>query len=453
MNIEDQGVSAQPKKPAGPLTRAAIAGAGIMAGFPATDPDTDGRRNYSPGYGESFAYRGGSSSPSGPGNGPDSTALTPAAQGIAAPSTRAQPAVAPTATDPGTRPGGTISSMLQAAPQGAPGVGNAEVRQSSGEHGASTNQGIAAPPAWRNDQGVITADSAKGILEAPMQRSGGIFGTADMKGVNEIMARENAVRQSIIDKQPQGGVGILGDGGISAANDEKTQRWALEGIAGQMKSAGTRTERAALGQALSQTIAGQSQQASDAMHQQGIMAGLEVKSRAQDVGVQRAQDRNEVTARGQDIRAETSANRIASNEAIAGARIAERSNQAGRLTLPQRRSNFEIDAARKAVAGLSADEIKRKTANFTSTGRENPEFDPSLAKAVSLANRRKYGADDHFDQREQSQQQAQQPAGNDGDVNTRFRADQEMQGHKLGKQTDQGTEVFDTSGRLIGHYR
>lgn len=37
----------------------------------------------------------------------------------------------------------------------------------------------------------------------------------------------------------------------------------------------------------------------------------------------------------------------------------------------------------------------------------NPEYDPTLAKAVTLANRRKVGADDDFDQR----QQPQQPAG------------------------------------------
>jgi hypothetical protein len=28
-----------------------------------------------------------------------------------------------------------------------------------------------------------------------------------------------------------------------------------------------------------------------------------------------------------------------------------------------------------------------------------------------------------------------------------------MQGHMLGKQTEQGVEVLDASGKLIGHYR
>lgn len=122
---------------------------------------------------------------------------------------------------------------------------------------------------------------------------------------------------------------------------------------------------------------------------------------------------------------------------------------AEQLSMPQHRSNAEIDAARARIAGLNPDEIKRKTANFTSTGRENPDFDPTLAKAVSLANRRKYGADDEFDQR----QQAQTTKGDDGDVMTRFKADKAMQNHKTGQMTDQGLEVFDATGRLVGHYR
>ena len=122
--------------------------------------------------------------------------------------------------------------------------------------------------------------------------------------------------------------------------------------------------------------------------------------------------------------------------------------QAG-LTTPQLRTNAEIEASRKAIEGLTPDEIKRKTANFTATGRENPEYDPTLAKAVSQANRRMYGeADDWFDNRQQSKQ----PAGNDGDMMTRFRSDKAMQGYKLGKQTDRGHEVLDSAGNVIGHW-
>ena len=61
-----------------------------------------------------------------------------------------------------------------------------------------------------------------------------------------------------------------------------------------------------------------------------------------------------------------------------------------------------------------------------------------------------YGeADDWFDNR----QQPKQPAGNDGDTMTRFKADQGMKGHTTGKQTENGIEVFDSNSRLIGYYR
>lgn len=312
----------------------------------------------------------------------------------------------------------------------------------------------------RDSSGIITADSAQAAVGNDMQRSGGVFGGIDMAGVNGIMARENKARGDMIDLSIKAnggnGVAILGDGGVEAANAEKTNRWALDDLRGEIKRAGTRTERAALGQALNQSIAGQNKQATEAIRQEGVargqdlgygakMAAQGLTARGQELGLQRAQERNEVIARGQDVRAGTAAERTASNEAIAAARITERSGP----SLGQQRGNAEIDAARSRVAGMDDAEIKRRTANFTSTGRENPDYDPTLAKAVTLANRRKVGADDDFDQR----QQPQQPAGNDGDVMTRFRGDQAMSGHKLGKQTDQGVEVFDGNGRLIGHYR
>ncbi|WP_374343948.1 hypothetical protein [Azonexus sp.] len=126
------------------------------------------------------------------------------------------------------------------------------------------------------------------------------------------------------------------------------------------------------------------------------MARLGLTARAQDLGLQRAQERNDIIARGQDVRAGTAADRIASSESIAAARLTERSAP----TLSQQRGNAEIDAARSRIAGLTPDEIKRKTANYTATGRENPDFDPTLAKAVSLANRRKVGDDQDFDSRQ-----------------------------------------------------
>lgn len=47
-------------------------------------------------------------------------------------------------------------------------------------------------------------------MGSDMQRSGGVFGTMDMKGVNDIMARENQARGEMIDSmiKANGGNGI-----------------------------------------------------------------------------------------------------------------------------------------------------------------------------------------------------------------------------------------------------
>lgn len=434
-------------KPVGPTIKSTqrAAADGLS---PETDPDTDGRRQYSANAGGAFANRGGSFASILPSNGPDSNVLTPTIPGIA---TRTQTDNTP------AFPLGIASS------QGSMAMARPTVSQASGELTPSSNlgiTGIAALPAGRNEQGEIAAESAKGILGAPMRRSGGIMGSIDTAGANGIIARENQARGEMIDMsiRANGGnsIGILGGGAPTQAetiNAERTNRWAVDGIIDAVKRAGNRSERAALGKALSQTIYGQNQQMTEAIRQQGgieqrgILAGIEA---SRQVGAERrAADRNQVQMRGQDVMAATAAERIDSQERISEKRTQDTGT---RLTLPQRRSNFEISAARKAIAGLTPEEIKLKTANYTATGRENKDYDPTLAKAVSLAGRRMYGDDAEFDQ-SQPQELAQQPAGNDGDVMTRFRADAGMKGHAMGKQTDMGVEVLDASGKLIGHYR
>lgn len=403
--VSNQGILAQQKKPTGPIS-SAVAATGITA-LPQTDPDTDGRRVYSAGYGQAFANR-------------QLSGIARQGPAISRPpgdGSVAQGPTSPMSAGDRTLPQTGIAALPPESPTGKPG---------------------------RDGSGVITAELAKGIAADPMERSGGILGSMDMKGVNDIMARENKARGEMIDLSIKAnggnGIGILPDyqpkqqGGMSISD-----------LQSAMKSAGTRTERAAYGQALNQSIAGQNQLALEAsrqqgdLHQRGIAAGIDS---ARQAGIdQRAAERNQVQMRGQDLTAATATDRIASQERIAE----QRTQDAGmRLTLPQRRSNFEIDAARERIAGMDPAEIKRRTANFTGTGRENPDFDPTLAKAVSLANRRKYGDDEHFDQR-------QREAAND--VMDRFRSDRAMQHHKTGQMTDQGLEVFDADGRLIGHYR
>ena len=62
----------------------------------------------------------------------------------------------------------------------------------------------------RNDNGIITAESALSSSSNPMTRSGGIYGTYDGKGVNDILARENAARSGLIESmiKAQGGNGV-----------------------------------------------------------------------------------------------------------------------------------------------------------------------------------------------------------------------------------------------------
>ena len=397
-----------------------------------------------------FAYRGGQSfGAAGPVNGPDSTVLTPvspgAIQGIAQ-----------------LAPHQRISAAIGAADQGAAAVAKPEARQTVGTHGAAKtaeNAGIAAPLIGRNDQGIITADSAKAAMVEPMQRSGGIFGTYDGKGVNAILERENKARGEMIDSMIQAnggnGIAVLPElAAPSVGGDPLT-----EGLEMVRRGVGNRTQAGLAQKLIDAGVAMRGQDQREGLARDGILGNRPrltnpLVDELTKEKIQGTQLRNERTGRLNDIQQQLLEETDPEKQAAISGQIRALSGKtqprpADQLNLPQRRTNAEITAARLAVAGLTPEEIKRKTANFTATGRENPEYDPTLAKAVSTAGRRMYGTDDEFDQR----QQAQQPAGNDGDVMTRFRADAGMKGHKLGQQTEQGVEVLDASGKLIGHYR
>jgi hypothetical protein len=88
---------------------------------------------------------------------------------------------------------------------------------------------------------------------------------------------------------------------------------------------------------------------------------------------------------------------------------ADKRASSGGLTAAQQRGNAEIDAARETVSGLSPQDIQRRTAKTTNTGRENPDFDPGLERAARLAGRRKIGDDEVFDGRQGQQQKAATP--------------------------------------------
>lgn len=423
-------------KPVGPVVKGGKrAAADGMA--PETDPDTDGRRRYSPASGDAFANRGGAGS---------------VAAAIAAPPTLGGAPLArtePVGVLTGPAGGLTVDPFGPKPQNIGSGVSGLDLSVSPGQQ--PTKPG-------RDSSGIITAESAQSAVGNDMQRSGGVFGTIDMNGVNDIMARENKARGEMIDSMIASnggnGINILGDGGIEAANAEKTARWRQDDLLekasrGNQNAVAAAIHANASGDAEARrneiALRGQDLGYGAKMAQQGLTA------RGQELGLQRAQERNDVITRGQDLRAGTAADRTASNEAIAAARITERSAP----SLGQQRGNAEIDAARARISGLTPDEIKRKTANFTATGRENPEYDPTLAKAVTLANRRKIGSDNEFDQRQQPQQTAgiNEHGYDRADVAQRFRSERAMDRHKLGNDTPNGVEVLDVSGKVIGHYR
>ena len=104
-------------------------------------------------------------------------------------------------------------------------------------------------------------------------------------------ARANAIRQEMIDSQPQGGIGILGDGGIEAANAEKTARWRQDDL----------IEKAARG---NQAAVGAAINANASTANAATNAAANANAEAGRVGV---------AMRGQDMTAQNEAARLAGN--------------------------------------------------------------------------------------------------------------------------------------------
>lgn len=177
-----------------------------------------------------------------------------------------------------------------------------------------------------------------------------------------------------------------------------------------------------------------------------FLATQEGKRTAEAASLNKSIELERLRQDGQEIRDDRRDERLATRlEADAARRAAG----GGSLTPVQQRSNAEIDAAREAVAGLSPQEIARRTAKATNTGRENPDYDPGLARQAALANRRKVGDDEVFDGR---QPKPAAPAFDRADIAKRFRSEKAMLNYTLGKETPNGVEVLD-KGRVIGHYR
>lgn len=108
-------------------------------------------------------------------------------------------------------------------------------------------------------------------------------------------------------------------------------------------------------------------------------------------------------------------------------RLSARSGSAGQLTLGQQNTNAQIDASRRKLAGMTPEEIKRRTQRTSDTGRENPDFDPMLAQHLRFAAKRKYGNDSWFDEQNAGQaspapQQAAKPAFSREEVDAALKA-------------------------------
>lgn len=212
-----------------------------------------------------------------------------------------------------------------------------------------------------------------------------------------------------------------------------------------------------------------------------FMAQQHGKREAEGATLNRQLELERLRQEGQDVRDDRREERLQTRLDAQSANLERRlSANGGRggLTVAQQRSNAEIEAAREAVAGLSPQDIMRRTAKATNTGRENPDYDPGLARQAALANRRMLGTDDWFDQRQGRKPEADSFAGKpvtemtepqlqqfersagaggkakiDAELTRRaFMGDQAMQGNQLGEMTPNGYKVLDPQGRLIGHY-
>lgn len=204
-----------------------------------------------------------------------------------------------------------------AIPQFPPALGAGFNGQSHATRGLSVSP-PKSPSVTPSVPGVITAESASGAAEAGMKRSGGVFGTIDMAGVNEILARENKVRAEMADAQrtdnkPGGGVLVIGDGAVTdqdRVNNERTQRWAIDDMASRIKSAGSRSERASLTQAMTTAMNNNVQQRGQDMNFAATISGQGITARGQDLSHSAALSGQDVTMRGQDIGAGNDGKRL-----------------------------------------------------------------------------------------------------------------------------------------------
>lgn len=114
-------------------------------------------------------------------------------------------------------------------------------------------------------------------------------------------AAANQTRQSLIDAQPRGGIGILPDRGADEWNKRMAREGAIDDMIYEMRK--NPQIAGAMSGALAQTVAGDASRDVEGIRQRGITAGLNLQRRGQDLnyGAQMAQQG--LAARGQELNA------------------------------------------------------------------------------------------------------------------------------------------------------
>lgn len=217
--------------------------------------------------------------------------------------------------------------------------------------------GPSVPTLGQGLSGMTRAISGVGITAPPPASGISLDNSVDMKGGNDIMARENKARGEMIAlSMPQIGgpaPGILGDGGIAADNAEKTARWRQDDLISLASRGNQGAIAAALGaNARSNDVAG-----TNAAQLQAAELQNQAARYGHDVNAQRFAEANKVQMRGQDMTAAEAAARTGVDRERLGI-LRDAETRAGERTgLESTKIRGEIDdqkMVRDARAGLTA---------------------------------------------------------------------------------------------------
>jgi len=171
--------------------------------------------------------------------------------------------------------------------------------------------GPTVPTLGQGLSGMTRAISGVGITAPPPASGISLDNSVDMKGANDIMARENKARGEMVAlSMPQVGgpaPGILGDGGIAADNAEKTARWRQDDLMGKLGRG--RGSDAAIAAALGANARSNDVAGTNAAQLQAAELQNQAARYGHDVNAQRFAEANQVQMRGQDMTAAEAAAR------------------------------------------------------------------------------------------------------------------------------------------------